>query len=63
MAHEKLLMLGRYQEIPYGDDPVELAEWSFTRVHLAPDRRTADAARRAHEAGRALGTYVLMHSP
>jgi TPR repeat protein len=60
MAHEILLMLGRYNAIPRSEDPADLGPWAFARFHLAPDRQAAESAQRAHDSGDALGTFVCL---
>ncbi len=55
-----LLHFGRYAEIPPGSDPPGQAAWAFARYHLAPNRQVAEAAQQTHQAGVALGTFVLL---
>jgi TPR repeat protein len=57
---DELLLDGRYSRIPPATDPHGEAVWAFARYHLVADRQTAATAERAHQAGEALGAFVLL---
>src|SRR5262249_19006002 len=60
---DDLLSSGRYAEVPRpneNDDAHAHAAWAFAQFYLRPSTSVAQNAKRAHEQGDDLGTFVLM---
>ena len=57
---EKLLAMGRYQELVEAEDAPRDGIWAFARFFLVPDKTTYTAALKAHEKGDLLGTFIVM---
>ena len=59
---EELVVHGRYNLVPKGkaDDPRGQALWAFARLQLTPNVEVHAQAKKAHEQGDPLGSFVLL---